>query len=318
MNGIPGLRMRHALERSCVHKFIFKLAYLHPAGNWQYCALVVKKEHISTFSVNLPLGSKPRLVNCGLAEHGLQGVERYELPKLWCLHLYFYKVEMKVAGNSFSIMPGAITLIPPGNRIVYKYTGNRYRHFYVHFATANRSPIAKIPLFQYLPQARDEMLDRLQNIQRILTAERRHAEILFWGLLWDIAESGLHNRRNKDHPHPLLKVAEQFIESRLPDKLTASDVAAHAGVCMAHMNRVVKADRGVTTIQLIKKYRLQRAYRLLIHSTMPVKLVARECGVEDLQRFNKLMRSQYGTNPRNLRTAHGSQSFRQIWEVERE
>ena len=110
---------------------------------------------------------------------------------------------------------------------------------------------------------------------------------------------------------------EQFIESALPGKLTASDVAEHAGASMAHVNRVIKATHGVTTIQLIKRHRLQRAYRMLINSTMPVKLIARECGVEDLQRFNKLMRSEYGSNPRNLRSVQRSENSKQTWAVDR-
>lgn len=279
---------------------------------------MVKNEHAPPIFVDLPLGAKPRLVNCSLGEHGLQGEETYELPKLWCLHLYFYKVETEVAGHAFSIVPGAITLVPPGSRIVYKYTGSRSRHFYVHFATATRSPIVRIPLCQHLPQGRDEMLDRLQNIQRVITASRIHAEILFWGLLWDIAESGMHHGQNEEDSHPMIKVVEQFIESSLPRKLTAFDVATHAGFSMTHVNRIVKAARRMTTIQLIRKHRLQRAYRLLIHSTMSIKMIARECGVEDLQQFNKLMRSEYGTNPRDLRAAHRVQSSKQIWGVDRE
>lgn len=253
-----------------------------------------------------------------MAEHGLGGEETYELPALWCLHLYFYKVEIEVKGRTFSIVPGAITLIPPGTRIVYKYTGNRSRHFFVHFAMANRRPIAKVPLCQHLPQGLNEMLDRLLNIQRTLTLRRFHAEILFWGLLWDITESGVWDDEKEDEPHPLLKEAEQFIESTLPQKLTASGVAAHVQVSTTHMNRLVKAARGITTIQLIRKYRLQRAYRLLVYTTMPIKMVARESGIEDLHRFNKLMHAEYGASPRSLRLAHRRQSSRQIWEVDRE
>ena len=43
-----------------------------------------------TTLLRLPLGDRPRIVNCGFGEHGLHGSEEYELPKLWCLHLYFY------------------------------------------------------------------------------------------------------------------------------------------------------------------------------------------------------------------------------------
>lgn len=276
---------------------------------------MVKNEHSLQPFVELPLGARPKVVNSGLAEHGLHGVETYELPRLWCLHLYFYEVTLEVAGHPFSIMPGAVTLIPPGSRIVFKYTGHRSRHFFVHFAITSKAPKVTIPLFQHLPQARDEMLDRLQNMQRVLTLSELHAEILFWGLLWDIAESGLHQLQDE---HSLILSVEQFIESSLPGKLTASDVAAHAGVSRTHVNRVVKAAHGLTTLQFIRKCRLQRAYRLLAHSTMPIKLVARECGIEDLQRFNKLMRSEYGTNPRKLRAVRGLKSSGETWGVDRE
>lgn len=268
--------------------------------------------------VNLPLGSRPQVVACGLAEHGSRGAETFELPKLWCLHLYFYKVEMKVAGRTFDIVPGAVTLIPPGERIVYQYSGHRYRHFYILFSAGHKTTLAKVPLMQHLPQARDEMLDRLQNMQRILTHNRAHAEILLWGLLWDLAESGVQNAREDGHAHPLIKRVEQFVESRLPGKVTASDVAGYAGMSMTHVNRVVKACCGLTTIQFIKKLRLQRAYRLLIHSTMPVKLIAAESGIEDLQQFNKLMRAEYGNSPRELRAAHNLKSAKQTWATERE
>lgn len=268
--------------------------------------------------VNLPMGSRPRVVACGLAEHGLRGVETWELPKLWCLHLYFYKVEMKVAGRTFAIVPGAVTLIPPGERIVYQYSGHRYRHFYILFSAGHKSTMAKVPLMQHLPQARDEMLDRLQNIQRILTHNRAHAEILLWGLLWDLAESGLQDAQEGEHAHPLIRQVEQFVESRLPGKVTAGDVASYTGVSMTHVNRVVKACCGLTTIRFIKRQRLQRPYRLLIHSTMPIKLIAAESGIDDLQQFNKLMRAEYGYSPRELRAAHNLKNTRQTWMTERE
>lgn len=276
---------------------------------------MVRKGHPAVTLVDLPLGSRPRVVNCGLAEHGSRGVETYEVPKLWCLHLYFYTVELVAGGNSFSLLPGAVTLIPPATRLVYKFGGHRYRHFYVHFAARRKGPFARIPLLQHLPQARDEMLDRLQNMQRVLTLNRARAEIILWALLWDLAESGL--RHVEQGVHPLMRQVEEFIEARLPGKVTAAAIAEHAGFSMAHINRVVRAARGMTTVQFIRKCRLQRAYRLLIHSTMPIKLVAAECGVHDLQQFNKLMRVEYGKGPRELRAAERLESFTPTWAVDR-
>jgi len=258
-------------------------------------------------SVNISLGSRPRLVNCGLAEHGLRGKEEYELPTLWCLHLYFYEVQMEVRGLPFSIVPGSLTLIPPGTPIIYRYNAKRHRHFYVHFKVDHvRHSRLRLPLCQHLPYAMDELLDRLQNIQRIRTHNQFHAEISFWSLLLDVAESAALHAESTSKEDALLNRADEIIDRGFPEKINAAGLAKVLGFSMAHINRRIKARHGLTTVQLLRKRRLQRAYHLLIHSTMPIKSAAAECGMSDLQQFNKLMRREYGKSPRILRKLHTS------------
>lgn len=255
-------------------------------------------------NTELSLAARPRLVKCGLVEHGLHGREEYQLPAMWCLHLYFYEVRIEVRGKSYRILPGSLTLIPPGTRIVYHYSPRRHRHFFVHFTTpSKRSPAATLPLCQHLPQAKDELLDRLENIQRIRTHNTLHAEIALWALLWDLAESA---DRTGSAPSetPLSRRIEELIEAGLPGQIGVQHLAREVGISSTHVNRTVKARHGLTTVQLIRKRRLQRAYHLLLHSTMPIKLLAAECGVGDLQQFNKLMRREYGESPRVLRKLH--------------
>jgi AraC family transcriptional regulator len=251
--------------------------------------------------VRLPLGERPVVVNCGLVEHGLKGREAYELPRLWCLHHYFYDVEMETGGKTYAIVPGSVTLIPPRTRIVYNYARKRHRHFFVHFRVRTRRPRVAVPLLQHIPAARDEILDRLQNMQRLLTHSPLHAEILLWGLLWDLAETGQRPLAAERKGPALLEAIEAFVEKRLPERITVAEVAGQVALSTTHVNRVVKSRLGLTLIQLIKKRRLQRAYRLILHSTMPIKLIASECGIGDLQQFNKLMRGGYGRSPRQLR-----------------
>jgi AraC-like DNA-binding protein len=240
-----------------------------------------------------------------LGEHGLRGWEEYELPRLWCLHHYFYKVEIEVAGRPYVIVPGSLTLIPPRSRILYKYANKRHRHFFVHFSINSRLPRVSVPLLQHLPDARDEIFDRLQNIQRLLTHHPLHAETLFWGLLWDITEAGRPQPAAEKRGSSLLEAIDAFIGRRLPKRTTVAEIAEHVGLSTGQVNRIIRKVLGLTTIQLVRKHRLQRAYRLLLHSTMPIKLIASECGIDDLQQFNKLMRGNYGKGPRELRRGAG-------------
>src|SRR4051812_18699667 len=193
-------------------------------------------------TVKLPLGDRPRLVNWGLAEHGFHGQEEYIVPRHWCLHLYFYEVEMETAGRTWQIVPGSLSLIPPNTRIIYKFTNKRHRHFFALFGMKNKGPHAVIPLLQHVPDGRDEILDRLQNIQRVLTSNVLHAETLFWGLLWDIAEIGRRRPQGEGRGATLLKLIEAFIEDRLPEKTTAAQVAEHMGLTTTHVNRIVKSN----------------------------------------------------------------------------
>ena len=270
----------------------------------------------NTHLPRLPLGDRPRIVNCGFGEHGFHGREEYQLPKLWCLHLYFYDVELEADGQIFPIVAGSLTLIPPRTRMVYNYAHKRYRHFFVHFSVKAKAPRVEVPLLQHLPDARDEILDRLQNVHRLLTHNALHAETLFWGLLWDIVEAGRQMGDKRDS-NTLLKSIDAFVEESLPKKISVVEVAEQVGLSTTHVNRIVKSHLGLTTIQFIKKRRLQRAYRLLIHSTMPVKRVASECGIEDLQQFNKLLRSGYGKSPRQLRDRTMGDSH-PTWALDRE
>lgn len=265
--------------------------------------------------VQLPLGHRPNIVRCGLVEHGRQGVERYDSPAYWCLHLYFYCVEMEINRKRYQVVPGTVTVTPPGTRTVYHYTPRLHRHFFVHFTIRDHPTKARVQIIQHLPEGRDEMSDRLENIGRLLPVHRIHAEILLWGLLWDIAEAGSTSRQRVHHP--VVEQVDRLLEGEMAAKLSAQKISRQLGFSAAHINRVVKARHGFTVMQLLRKRKLRHAYRLLLHSAMPVKQIAAECGLNDLQKFNKCMRAEYGQSPRSLREEHRKKSGVKTWTLER-
>lgn len=263
----------------------------------------------------LPLGHRPKIVRCGLVEHGLRGVERYQSTVYWCLHLYFYCVELEIDRKRYQVVPGTVTVAPPGTRMVYHYTPRLYRHFFVHFTIRDHPSKVKIPVIQHLPEGRDEMSDRLENIGRLLPVNRTHAEILLWGLLWDITEAGASSRKGVHHP--VVEQVERLLEGEMAQKLSARMISRQLGFSVAHINRMVKARHGFTVMQLLRKRKLRHAYRLLLHSTLPVKQIAAECGLDDLQKFNKCMRAEYGQSPRSLREEYRKKSGEKTWTLER-
>jgi AraC family transcriptional regulator len=266
------------------------------------------------YLAQLPLGQRPNIVRCGLVEHGRHGIERYQSTAYWCLHLYFYCVELEINRRRHPVVPGTVTLVPPGTKMVYHYTPRLHRHFFVHFTMGDHSPRATVPVIQHLPEGRDEMFDRLENIARRLPRNRIHAEILLWGLLWDVAEAGASTRKRIDHP--LVEQVDRLLDGDMVLKLSAQKISRQMGFSVAHINRVVKARHGFTVMQLLRKRKWRHAYRLLLHSALPVKQIASECGVDDLQKFNKCMRAEYGQSPRSLREEHRKKSGEKTWTLE--
>jgi transcriptional regulator GlxA family with amidase domain len=51
----------------------------------------------------------------------------------------------------------------------------------------------------------------------------------------------------------------------------------------------------------IRRLRTERARHLLVNSTLPVKAVAVQVGLPDLQQFNKVIRRELGRSPREVR-----------------
>jgi AraC-like DNA-binding protein len=46
---------------------------------------------------------------------------------------------------------------------------------------------------------------------------------------------------------------------------------------------------------------MRQAEYLLRNSTLPIKLIAQECGIPDLHYFNKLVKGRFGRPPSRLR-----------------
>jgi transcriptional regulator GlxA family with amidase domain len=67
--------------------------------------------------------------------------------------------------------------------------------------------------------------------------------------------------------------------------------------------RLFRRHLETTPVAYIRKRRAEHAKHLLIHTTLPMKSIARQIGLTDLQQFNKLLRKTLGRSPRAIRFA---------------
>lgn len=249
----------------------------------------------------MPLKNQPELVLAGLAVHGRKrAVEEYQLPDLWCLHLYRYHGTISIDGREFAIAPGAAGLTPPNVRIVYRYRGES-RHIFAHFRLPAGGDQVAVPVMQDLGESFDGLTRALEEAAGWLPSQPRRASVRLWDVLWQLAGQPMAERQPHKRQHPALSRAVREIELQLSQTLSIPAIARRAEVSHNHLTRLFRAQFGVTVEGYIRQRRVERALHLLAHTTLGVKSIAAEVGLPDLHFFNKTIRTASGLSPRAYR-----------------
>jgi transcriptional regulator GlxA family with amidase domain len=103
--------------------------------------------------------------------------------------------------------------------------------------------------------------------------------------------------------HPAVRKVKQMIELRLTERLCVADLAREVGLSQNHLTRLFRQATGATISEYIRSLQIERARYLLTHSTLSIKSIAQEVGVQDLHRFNKMVRRNLGAAPRTVRAS---------------
>jgi AraC-like DNA-binding protein len=144
---------------------------------------------------------------------------------------------------------------------------------------------------------------RAVAVSATATSERRRAAL--WETLWELADG--HPRPIVGSParNPVVESALKQIESNLCGPLSVADVAEQMGVSYSYLSRLFQASLGENVIGYIQRRRMERAVHMLCFTTLPIKSIAAEVGIDDLQRFNRFIHKRCGCSPRALRSRLG-------------
>lgn len=80
-------------------------------------------------------------------------------------------------------------------------------------------------------------------------------------------------------------------------------LASIAGCSVAHLNRIVRQEHGITTTELLNQLRLAKAAHLLRMTHQPITTLAMDCGFENLGYFYRCFTKQFHATPRRYRLA---------------
>jgi len=256
----------------------------------------------------LPLGVPPKIqrITAGIHEPG-DGKRHESMPGHWYFHIYSYRAAVEINGERFPIRPGYAGLIPPKSKVQYEFQG-RSTHLYAHFMpVADSGTPVEIPAMQDLGPRFMPLSDRFHEAIRFFRTHPQRAEARLLDLLWELAVPPTKETSESvpDAAPFTVKEACHLIDQLLWRRLTVPFLADHVGLSSDHLTRLFRKNLDTTVVEYIRKRRVLRAQHLLVHSWLPIKTVAQQVGIPDLQHFSKTIRKELGASPRKIR-AHAA------------
>ena len=252
--------------------------------------------------LELHLAAPPEVVNVGAGIHGVRGLrDVFRLPDLWQLHLYTYSADLKVAGTTYSVAPGYVSLTPAGTQVQFDYRG-RSEHLYAHFRPRVTGEPSYVPVVQDAGDAAPLLTGLLRSAVEASPSGSARMTAEVWTALWRIVDLTAATTEG-DARHPAVSTAVAYVEANLTQPLTVPGLARIAGISHNHLTRLFHAETGMTVIAYIRRRRMTRARHLLVSSTLSIPAVAASVGISDLQAFNKLCHRELGGSPRSIRNA---------------
>lgn len=249
----------------------------------------------------MSLDAPPQIASMGVGRDGSRSIARYQLTTLWALHFYPYEAELLIDGVPFPIKPGFAGITYPNGRSEYHYD-HPVRHLYAHFSLPATTPTYDVPLMQDVGAQFPALNSAFEQAVGFFATQPRRAEARLWDILWELAHPPIAHQPARRHP--ALDRACSIIELNLSEPLEIPTLARSVGLSHNHLLRLFRASFGTTVVGFIQGRRVERSKHLLLYSDLPIKVIAAEVGIPDLQLFNKTIRRVLGASPRQVRERH--------------
>ena len=230
-----------------------------------------------------------------------QGVSPFfQLAELWSLNLYDFHGSVTVDGKKFSLAPGMVCLMPPGTSRRFDFKTDVY-HRIAHFRLAADTVPGEIAPLLFDTGRKFASLRRDFDLAAAeFESNQARATSILWKLLWDIL-AGLKTDPTITTPHPELRRTLIYIDNHLNQPLTVDKLVQMSVLSHNQLLRLCRQYTGESMIGYLNRRRAHMAGYLLKNTDLPIKAIAVDAGVPDMQQFNKLIHRYFGCSPRRFR-----------------
>ncbi len=128
-------------------------------------------------------------------------------------------------------------------------------------------------------------------------------------LVWHLSKASEHGQQARDQRsyqhHALFTRFLLLVEQHFLEHWSLERYASRLGLSTPRLNRLVRAERYVSALELIHERLTREACRRLIYIAAPTARVATELGFDDPAYFSRFFKRRTGLSPQSYRAAHG-------------
>ncbi len=242
------------------------------------------------------LQKQPEIASVHAPRIDLAVPREYFLRDLWSLLLFEYHGAAEINGDRYALAPEYALLLPPGTRRRFELCGPS-KHRAVHF---HWNDSGKVRLYDCAGEAIRLRRD-FDDMMGMRPAQPARANVRLWDMLWRLVDLPELPGNANTATHSALRKALQFIELHLAEAITIPEIANEAGFSHNHLTRLFKQHVDESPIRYIRQRRMEQAAHLLRFTNLPIKVIAAEVGLADLQKFNRTAHAVWGCSPSALR-----------------
>ncbi|MCL1819657.1 MAG: AraC family transcriptional regulator [Oscillospiraceae bacterium] len=110
----------------------------------------------------------------------------------------------------------------------------------------------------------------------------------------------VNNHSLKNYSLPVRK-AVNYIDFNFSELITLEMIAESAAVNYSYLSSQFKKETGSSVVDYINRNRIQRAFTLLISTSLSINAIAEKCGFSDDAYFTRVFKKVHGKSPREYR-----------------
>ncbi|MFD0716034.1 AraC family transcriptional regulator [Paenibacillus sp. GCM10027626] len=100
--------------------------------------------------------------------------------------------------------------------------------------------------------------------------------------------------------HPAVTLVRMIIQERFHEELALADLAAGGNVSVSQLVRLFRQHKGMTPMQFLWQYRMERGVELLRTTGLTVGEIAERCGFKSSYHFARIVKAGKGRTPTDI------------------